>query len=192
VTEKDTIRAVERALLRIVRSLGRRGLGRTMERKLEGLVDFSHVAVVDALGQSEERGESVTVGLIARRVGLDHSRASRMVAAAIRAGYARRVASQEDGRRTCVALTEKGGKFASAIAQQRQKFFATHLKAWPEKDSREFARLLTLFAQGTRHDQAGREDRADPAPSASPNDTVVVLQPEFARRNRKPQHARRA
>jgi DNA-binding MarR family transcriptional regulator len=181
--DEETVREIERGLLRIVRLLGKRNLGQMMERTLEGLVDFSHVAVVDALGGGNNK-EQATIGQIARSVGLDHSRASRMVAAAIRAGYAKRMASQEDGRRTCVALTEKGLEFAAAIRNVRHKFFVQHLKGWSKEDRRVFARLLMRFAQANRQDQTGRVN--EPAPSGTATN-VVVLPPRAARKGLKRQ-----
>ena len=182
MADKETVRDIERNVLRIVRYLGRRSLGRAMERRLEGLVDFSHVALVDILAQGREQSESVTVGHIAKRADLDPSRASRMVAAAIRAGYARRVASQEDGRRTCVDLTEKGEEFAAAIRNMRYKFFAAQLKDWTEHDLKEFARLLAQFGR------AGKQNESDVAghtQAAATKGSVVVLHPRLTRTRRR-------
>src|SRR5689334_1994081 len=72
-------------------------------------VDLEHVAVVDAIEEgSELPGHEVTVGDVAERLGIDPSRASRVVTAAIKAGYVRRLASQDDGRRICLELTPDG------------------------------------------------------------------------------------
>jgi DNA-binding MarR family transcriptional regulator len=159
---KDTVRQIERAIIQIARNLGRHNLGRAAERKLEILVNFSHVSVVDALGEGRDGDAPATVGQIARRMGVDPSRASRAVSGAIRNGYARRVASQEDGRRTCLALTEKGEEFAAAIREMRLRYFSSHLKDWPEEDRAAFARLLARFAG--RADQRQAAGAAEPTP----------------------------
>jgi DNA-binding MarR family transcriptional regulator len=190
MAEKETVRAIEHALLRVIRNLGKRGLGRSKERKLEGLVDFSHLAVVDTLGQSDGRNDQVSVGQIARRVDLDHSRASRMVAAAIRAGYAKRTVSQDDGRRTCVALTEKGEEFAAAIGNLRRKFLAAQLKSWSDEECRQFAKLLSRFADGARHEAEDDASRLREQPP--PTENVVVLHPKISRKARKRQRRKRA
>lgn len=181
MTDGNSAEEIERMLLRIVHILGKRNLGKLMERRLEGLVDFSHVAIVDALN-SETSAIEATVGQIGKWIGQDHTRASRMVAGTIKAGYARRVASQEDGRRTCVSLTEKGQAFAAAIRNVRHKFFLAHLKGWSEEDLRTFARLLTRFAHGFKQERAQRDRSAIP-----PTDNVVVLRPGRERKKRKRQ-----
>ena len=73
---------------------------------------------------------------------------------AIRNGYAKRVASQEDGRRTCLTLTEKGEEFAAAIREMRLRYFSSHLKDWPEEECAALARLLAKFSGGAEQRQA--------------------------------------
>jgi DNA-binding MarR family transcriptional regulator len=155
MADKHTIRAIERSITQISRVMGRRNLGRSTERRLEGLVDFTHVGVVDALAASRET--NCTVGDLAKRMGVDPSRASRMVAKAIRAGYAKRVASQEDGRRTCAALTKKGDEFKSAIEDLRFRYFESQLQGWPDEDCLAFARLLAKFL-GSKREPDGIDD----------------------------------
>ncbi|WP_408907435.1 MarR family transcriptional regulator [Streptomyces albidoflavus] len=50
----------------------------------------------------------MTVGFFADRLAVDPSRASRIVAEAVKSGFVRRVASQEDGRRSCLDEAERG------------------------------------------------------------------------------------
>jgi DNA-binding MarR family transcriptional regulator len=183
---KDTVRQIERAIIQIARNLGRHNLGRAAERKLENLVNFSLVAVVDALGESRDGDAPATVGQIARRMDVDPSRASRAVSGAIRSGYARRVASQEDGRRSCLALTEKGEEFAAAIREMRLRYFSSHLKDWPEEDCAAFACLLGTFAGGA--DQRQSAGAAEPVPEMAirgQDDSVMQLHaPPRARKRR--------
>lgn len=154
VANKKEARTIERALVQIVRSLGRYNMGRETERVLDGMVNLPHLAVIDCLDDGTEDPHA-TIGAIARRVGVDPSRASRMVRSAVRAGYIERVISQEDARKTYVILTPKGRKFAAAIKIVRRRHFANLLKGWPKADCDEFARLLTLFAN------AGREPKSE-------------------------------
>ena len=75
-------------------------------------LDISHFDVIGAIAYNpnwgDSNGEEVTVGLIAERLGIDPSRASRVVAEVVDRGYARRVASQSDARRICLELTPQG------------------------------------------------------------------------------------
>jgi DNA-binding MarR family transcriptional regulator len=153
---RDGIRAIERAMFEIARSLGRRDVGRQVERRLGKPVDGSHLLVVDAIDEGTEHGEPPTVGKIAKILDVHPSRASRMVKSAIWAGLAIRVASQGDGRKSCLELSARGRQVVRAIRGARARYFASRMKGWPRGDRREFGRLLVLFAQSDH-----RRDRAD-------------------------------
>ncbi|HEY1613292.1 MAG TPA: MarR family winged helix-turn-helix transcriptional regulator [Rhizomicrobium sp.] len=156
---RESIRGIERAVVQLARSLGRRHLGRHIERKLGKIVGLSSLAVVDAVEECAESGTFATVGLIARRIGVDPSRASRMVTAALRAGYVRRVASQDDGRKSCLMLTAKGSDAATAVRGLRTRFFLARLQVWPDADCQDLCRLLTKLA----HDMGTRKRPDDSA-----------------------------
>jgi DNA-binding MarR family transcriptional regulator len=169
---KDAIRAIERAMVEIARSLGRRDLGRQVERRLGRPTDSSHLLVVDAIDEASENGETPTVGKVAMVLDVHPSRASRMVKSAVRAGLALRVASQSDGRISCLELSAQGRKIAHAVHGARARYFALRMKGWPRGDRREFARLLVLFAQseqGRRHEPAGNDNStsAESGPESS-------------------------
>jgi DNA-binding MarR family transcriptional regulator len=155
---RDGIRAIERAMFEIARSLGRRDLGRQVERRLGKSLDGSHLLVVDAIDEGAENGEAPTVGKIAKFLDVHPSRASRLVKSAIRAGLAIRVASQGDGRKSCLELSPRGREIAKAIRGARARYFASRMKGWARADRREFGRLLVLFAES---DLLRRHERPD-------------------------------
>jgi DNA-binding MarR family transcriptional regulator len=191
MTDNATLRAIERGITQIVRSMGRGQVGRSTERRLGGLVDFSHVRVITAIAECNEAKITASVGQLARRMAVDPSRASRMAAKAIRAGYAKRLASQDDGRRTCVALTKKGEEFDEAIRDLRLRHFASRMKGWSEEDCKTFARLLASFL---RHDEESRldadEDVSTPAHASDDRQSVVVLHPAVAGRKQRSRRRR--
>ena len=152
-------------MFEIARSLGRRDLGRQVERRLGKPIDASHLLVVDAIDEGTEHGEAPTVGRVAKFLDVHPSRASRMVKAAIRAGFAVRVASQGDGRKSCLELSPRGREIVKAIRSARARYFATRMKGWPRADRREFARLLVLFAESDhmRRHQQPDNDNAEPS-----------------------------
>src|SRR5687768_7203128 len=95
----EALAAVERAFVRLRRDMTRRNLGARMVRELGGDVDLSHLGVVDAVEEGPGAADGmVTVGMVGERLGIDPSRASRVVTSALQAGYVERVASQADGR----------------------------------------------------------------------------------------------
>ncbi|HEX4080414.1 MAG TPA: MarR family transcriptional regulator [Rhizomicrobium sp.] len=149
----------------IARALGRRDLGRQVERRLGKTVDGAHLLVVDAIDEGSGNGEPPTVGKIALLLDVHPSRASRMVKHAIRAGLAARVASQGDGRKSCIELSAWGHEIARAIRGARARYFASRMKGWSRADRRNFARLLVLFAQSEHARHGGRAD----------NDNLAVL-----------------
>ena len=142
----STLAAIERAMVRIRRSQTRRTLGRLATRDLGDAVDLAQLDAVLAVDVGPEQpGQEVTVGLVAERLGVDPSRASRLVAAAIRAGHLRRVASQADGRRIHLETTDAGREVAEAAHRARQALYDRLMRDWSQRDRREFARLLGRF-----------------------------------------------
>jgi DNA-binding MarR family transcriptional regulator len=145
---RDALTRIERAMVRIRRSQTRRTIGRWMERELGTRFNMAHSFVVDALDEaSGDSGNEPSVGMVAEHLGVDPSRASRMVADAVRGGYVRRVASQVDGRRMCLELTGAGRKLLKTTSRFRRHFFSRVMAGWSENDCAEFARLLTKFTQ---------------------------------------------
>jgi DNA-binding MarR family transcriptional regulator len=148
---RAAILRIDRAMVRIRRSQTRRTIGRLMERELDTRFNMAHSFVVDALDEAlTSLGEEPSVGTVAEYLGVDPSRASRMVADALRAGYVRRVASQADGRRMSLELTDAGRKLLRRASRFRRRLFSKEMASWPDRDCVEFARLLTKFTQAPR------------------------------------------
>ena len=147
-TRRDALSQIECAMVRIRRSQTRRTIGRVMERELGLRFNMAHSFVVDALDEASGiPGNKPSVGMVAELLGVDPSRASRMVADAIRGGYVRRVASQDDGRSVRLELTGAGRKLLKTTSSFRRHFFSQVMASWSEDDCAEFARLLTKFTQ---------------------------------------------
>lgn len=139
--------SIERAMVRIRRNQTKRSLGKYVTQRLGRDVDLSHTVVVDAVEEeSDYPGQEVTVGLVAERLAVDPSRASRLVAASVEAGYVRRVASQADSRRICLELTAEGRELAALSHRVRREYFGTVTADWSDQERADFARLLTKFA----------------------------------------------
>jgi DNA-binding MarR family transcriptional regulator len=152
MTKRNTRRAailrIDRAMVRIRRSQTRRTIGRLMERDLGTRFNMAHSFVVDALDEARSSlGEEPSVGMVAEHLGVDPSRASRMVADALRGGCVRRVASQADGRRMHLELTGAGRKLLRTASRFRRHLFSKEMARWPDRDCVEFARLLTKFTE---------------------------------------------
>jgi DNA-binding MarR family transcriptional regulator len=158
VKSADAVAAIERALVRIRRSQTRRSLGRLATREVGEPVDLTLLGVVDAVEEGPDRdGQPVSVGTVGDRLGIDPSRASRVVSRAIQGGYLRRVASQTDGRRIGLELTAAGEELAAQAHRFRRSFFTEVMRDWSAADRREFASLLTRFVDGMAQAAAGEQ-----------------------------------
>jgi DNA-binding MarR family transcriptional regulator len=147
-SRRAAILRIDRAMVRIRRSQTRRTIGRLIERELETRFSVAHSLVVDALDEARaSHGKEPSVGMMAEYLGVDPSRASRMVTGALRGGYVRRVPSQADGRRMCLELTGAGRKLLRTASRFRRHFFSKKMANWPDHDCVEFARLLAKFTE---------------------------------------------
>lgn len=144
--------SIDEVMNRIRRSIMKREFGRRLLEMLDADLEVVHMDVLGAVGHGNpdaSEGEAITVGLVAERLGIDPSRASRLVADVVERGYVRRVASQADSRRICLALTGKGSAFIEAVRQTKWRVFSASLGKWSEEELITFARLLDRFSHWT-------------------------------------------
>lgn len=143
---EEALDSVERSMVRLRRGMSRQRLGKAAIRDHNLPVDVQVLHVVDVVDEGPDRpGEEMSVGLVAARLGVDASRGSRIVAEAVKSGYVRRVASQEDGRRIHLELTDAGRRVVEATRRTRQEHFAKAMADWTPAERAEFARLLARF-----------------------------------------------
>ena len=141
------VAAIDGVMARIRRNIMRREFGRVLLAQIAPDLEVAHMDVISAIAhRAEGDPEEVTVGLIAERLGIDPSRASRVSADVVDRGFARRVASQQDARRICLELTPKGRRFVDAIRQSKMATFASALGQWQESELIMFANLLDRFS----------------------------------------------
>lgn len=152
--------AIDGVMARIRRNMMRREFGRVVLAQIAPDLEVAHMDVISAIAhRAEGDPEEVTVGLIAERLGIDPSRASRVSADVVDRGFARRVASQQDARRICLELTPKGKRFVDAIRQSKMATFASALGQWEESELIVFANLLDRFSTWAT-DPKGLTERA--------------------------------
>ncbi|WP_018215280.1 MarR family winged helix-turn-helix transcriptional regulator [Salinispora vitiensis] len=156
VEEPDPVLvAIERAMVKIRRRQTQRVLGQIVTKD-EPHIDLNQIAAVDAVAEGpDETQEGVTVGVVAERLGIDPSRASRVVAATIQNGYLRRIASQHDGRRSCLEITDQGAAALEQTHRARHALYERLLAGWTVTDRRDLARLLTRFTASISADESG-------------------------------------
>ena len=135
------------ALFRLVRFWSRRwargvaaGAGDTAQHVL------TVEAVITCCASGAGDPDGATVGDVARRLGLDQSGASRMVAAAAAAGYVERARAAADGRRSVLRLTPEGRALIDSSHRWQRDTFAELTTTWDEKDRAQFAGYLQRLA----------------------------------------------
>lgn len=148
----EALAAIDAVMHKVRRSMQRRDFGRRVLAKLDTELEVAHLDAISAIAHTPVAGEAteeVTVGLIAERLGLDPSRASRLSADVVERGYARRVASQSDARRICLELTDKGRQLVEAVRRNKWEVFASALGQWNEQELVVFAALFDRFSDWT-------------------------------------------
>ncbi|GAB3861390.1 MarR family winged helix-turn-helix transcriptional regulator [Dactylosporangium cerinum] len=150
----DALGAVEAAMVAIRRSQTRRALARSGPT---GGVDPAVFDVVDAVegasaavegASAAPAGGGATVMSVAAALDVAQPRASKLVAAAVEAGWLRREADQGDGRRSLLVLTEDGLALSERVHAARRARFAAATGDWSPADLATFAQLLTRFVAG--------------------------------------------
>lgn len=144
----EAVAAIDTIMAQVRRSMQRREFGRQILVQMGSDLELTHLDAISAIGWAppDQAGEEMTVGLLAERLGIDPSRASRVAADVVERGYVRRVASQADARRICLELTERGRRFTDAIRSNKWHLFARNLSQWSEHDLVTFAALFERFS----------------------------------------------
>lgn len=146
----EAVAAIDAVMHKVRRSIQRRDFGRQVMARIDPSLDVSHLDAISAIAHlpvyAGQPREEVTVGLLAERLAIDPSRASRVAADIVDRGYARRVASQHDARRICLELTKKGERFIEAVRFNKWNLFSQALGKWSESDLVAFAALFERFA----------------------------------------------
>lgn len=117
-------------------------LSRMRRRAPASNKDLSRNLVLNVIADAP--GE-MTVGGLAAEMGVAQPVASRTVAACIDDGLLRRAASQADGRRTVLELTEHGEAERARFAAEQRKAFQEITAAWAPEEQLQFARLLVRY-----------------------------------------------
>ncbi|WP_230115895.1 MarR family winged helix-turn-helix transcriptional regulator [Microbacterium oxydans] len=100
-------------------------------RMLEALAAASTPLSVSALGEA---------------IGVDQPRASRLVQQGVDHGLVRREADPDDARRTRIALTDEGRRFARGLRGERREHLGRALESFTDEERIELARLLNKLA----------------------------------------------
>lgn len=107
-----------------------------------GAPDYTELRLLDAVGLAQP----ATVGDIAIRLGIDPSRASRQVKAAIARGTLRRASDARDGRKVVLEVTRAGAALRERGSELTRDRIALAIADWSAADRAQFAALFDRFA----------------------------------------------
>ena len=137
-----------KALFRLGRFLNKQSfLPESLKTRTAGGIELSQILTVQAVEAVLETGQEATVGAVALNLGLEPSTASRMVAEAVQHGLLARGASQADGRRSLLELTQAGRSLAEDAADYQRSVFESVTDSWTDEERKEFARLFVVFVE---------------------------------------------
>lgn len=140
-------------MLRVRRGMSRRTLGQLLTSQIRPTISLAMLGVIDTIEQGADEDTGVVmVGTVATRMAIDPSRASRLVSEAISQGYLRRVACQEDGRRTALELTPAAEKITEQAHQIRREYYQRLMSGWSGSERAQFAKLLSRFTAAMHTD----------------------------------------
>jgi DNA-binding MarR family transcriptional regulator len=149
-----------KAMTRMRLLIGRRFIGRIALKRMGTGLELSDI---DAIGVIKRIGsqEDATVGAIAEQMRIDPSRGSRIVADLVRQGLLERAASQQDGRRSLVRITDAGRAVLDAIEAIKRETILEATAGWTAEDIESFARLYARFTEGleAQYDKFEQEER---------------------------------
>lgn len=138
ISAVNDVERIERAMVEIRRRQTRRSLAP------EGEPAGQAFDVLDVVAAATDP----TVSTVAEVLAVDRPRASRLVAAAVDAGYIERIADQSDGRRSLLVVTPAGRAALRSAHQRRIDAFAHATHTWSDSERTQFADLLTRFVAG--------------------------------------------
>ncbi|WP_196258887.1 MarR family winged helix-turn-helix transcriptional regulator [Pelagibacterium limicola] len=144
----DAVMRLDAVMQHLRRKMAKRELGRRAIEKLDLPLEQSQLDVLFAIAAplyGTDADSETMVATVAERLAIDPSRASRIVADMVGAGFARRAVSQADARRTVVELTEKGLAMIDAVRSYKWLMMADYFAGWSRQDIATFVPLLERY-----------------------------------------------
>lgn len=142
-----SLEAIGQAMTRMRLLIGRRFIGRMALKRMGTGLELSDLDAIGVIKRIDSQQEA-TVGTIAEQLRIDPSRGSRIVADLVRQGLLERAASQEDGRRSLVRVTEAGRRVLDDIEAIKRETIAEATAGWSPEEVEAFGRLYMRFTEG--------------------------------------------
>jgi DNA-binding MarR family transcriptional regulator len=144
--ERPLLDALDEALLEIRRLVRRPGYRARFLGSLHAPVDVGTVRVLRAV--ERQGGTAPSVGVLADRLDVDPSTASRLVDQQVTAGYLERSRCTDDRRRWTLRLTDDGRALLDEVTAVRRGLLAEVTAAWDDEEIATLATLLERLREG--------------------------------------------
>src|SRR5690554_6049722 len=141
----EAMMRIDRVVQNWRRQMHKRELGHRALRALGLDIELAQADTLFAIGAARDPeavgDDEVMVATVAERLSIDPSRASRLVAEMVNAGYLRRAVSQRDARRTILELTPAGRAVVDAVHKYKWLLLGEFFSGWSQKDVELFVPL---------------------------------------------------
>lgn len=124
----------------------RPGWRRLLLRESDPVSTVSTLRVLRAVEHCERAGSTASIGDVADYMAVEHSTASRTVAAVVAAGMLAKTVAAEDQRRSSLALTDVGRKALAQVTDRRRELVTETIAHWPDEDVDALVGLLDRLA----------------------------------------------
>lgn len=105
-----------------------------------------HVPLLEAVDAAAGDDGTARIQAVATQLGLDRSNASRMLTAAVEAGFVTKTVPAHDARRTSLSLTPAGAAVLESAHAWQEETFARLTAGWSRTDVRRLASYLVRLA----------------------------------------------
>ena len=151
----ENLLAIDIEHFQFVRRVMRGVIPQALMEEIGAGLDAGQFEVLSALirirnGFGRDKAEEPTVGLLAEELCIDPSRASRVASDLVERGMVLRGASQTDGRKSILILTEQAEQVLRAFMIAKWKRKIQIFEGWSDDDIACFARLFTRYSEGMR------------------------------------------
>jgi DNA-binding MarR family transcriptional regulator len=127
-------------------------------RLLDGgnpVASVSALRVLRAVEQCQRSGGGASISDVAEYTAVEHSTASRTVAAVVEAGLLTKTSATDDQRRCVLMLTDVGRNALATVTDRRRELVAETIADWPVADVDTLVTLLSRLTE--RFERAAAE-----------------------------------
>jgi DNA-binding MarR family transcriptional regulator len=111
------------------------------------VTNVSTLRVLRAVEECQRKGNGASIRDVANYMAIEHSTASRTVAAVVAAGLVTKTSAANDQRRSVLVLTDVGLKSLATVTDRRRELVAETISDWPDADVDTLVVLLERLTQ---------------------------------------------